>query len=186
MPPLAVRCSNSMKASPVSDGSSRCRRASPDDRSPMVYACVYSGAVRRARTSRTSWSVCVAGAASVDVLESGGLLGGPVGAGPEAGGGARVATVDVTAEGDGACGRATRKERRELDALRVVPGDLDRRARVQVGGAHVDVDSGGDAQPAAPLDAGLCLEVLAVGALDGCLGEQRVTVESAAARSNAA
>jgi hypothetical protein len=35
-------------------------RASPDDRSPMVYECVYSGAVRCARTSRTSWSECVA------------------------------------------------------------------------------------------------------------------------------
>ena len=58
--------------------------------------------------------------------------------------------------------------------------------RVQVGGAHVDVHSGGDAQPPAPLDAGLCLELLAIGALDGCLGEHRVTEESAAAGSNAA
>ena len=122
-------------------------------------------------------------AASVDVLEPGGLLGGPVGAGPEAGGGTGVATVDVTSEGDGACGRATRKERRELDALRVVPGDLNRRARVQVGGAHVDVDSCGDAQPPAPLDAGLCREVLGVGPLDGGLGEQSVTKQSAAAWS---
>jgi hypothetical protein len=97
-----------------------------------------------------------------------------------------VATVDVTAEGDGARGRATRKERGELDALRVVPGDLSRRARGQVGGAHVDLDSGGHAQPAAPLDAGLRLECLAVAALDGCRGEHRLTEESAAARSNAA
>jgi hypothetical protein len=96
-----------------------------------------------------------------------------------------VATVDVTAEDDGACVPATRKERREFDALRVVPGDLNSRARVQVGGAHVDVDSGGHAQPPAPLDACLCLEVLAVGTLDGC-GEHRLTEESAAARSNAA
>jgi hypothetical protein len=97
-----------------------------------------------------------------------------------------LATVDVTAEGDGSCRGPTGKERGELDALRVVPGDLNRRARVQVGGAHVNVDSGGDAHPAAPLDAGLCLEVLAVGAHDGCLGEHRVTEESPAARSNAA
>jgi hypothetical protein len=97
-----------------------------------------------------------------------------------------VATVDVTAERDSACGRATRKERGELDALRVVPGDLNSRARVQVRGAHVDVDSGGDAQPAAPLDPCLCLEVLAVGAHDRCLGQHRVTEESAAARSNTA
>jgi hypothetical protein len=125
-------------------------------------------------------------AASVDVLESGGLRGGPVGAGPEAGGGAGAETVDVTAESDGACGRPTRKERRELDALRVVPGDLNSCARVQVGGAHVDVGAGGDAQPPAPLDAGLSLEVLAVGAHNGCLGEHCVTEQSAAARSNAA
>jgi hypothetical protein len=84
--------------------------------------------------------VCVAGTTSAEGersaplpwtwLESGGLLGGPVGAGPEAGGGAGVATVDVTAEDDGACVPATRKERREFDALRVVPGDLSSRARV--------------------------------------------------------
>jgi hypothetical protein len=47
-------------------------------------------------------------------------------------------------------------------------------------------DSGGHAQPPAPLDAGLCLECSAVGALDGCRGEHRLTEESAAARSNAA
>jgi hypothetical protein len=97
-----------------------------------------------------------------------------------------LATVDVAAEGDGACVRATRKERREFDALGVVPGDPNGRACVQVGGAHVDVDSRGDAQPPAPLDAGLCLEVLAVGPLDGCRGEHRLTEESAATGSNAA
>ena len=122
-------------------------------------------------------------AASVDVLKSGGLLGGSVGAGPDAGGGAGVATVDVTPEGDGACGRATCKERREFDALRVVPGDLNGRACVQVGGAHVDVHPGGDAQPPAPLDAGLCLEVLVVGGLNGCLGQYRVTEERSPGRT---
>jgi hypothetical protein len=70
-------------------------------------------------------------AASVDVLESGGLLGGPVGAGPDAVGGAALATVHVTHEGDIACGRPTCKEYREFYALPVVPGDLDGRACVR-------------------------------------------------------
>src|SRR4051812_16482805 len=120
------------------------------------------------------------------MLEPGGLLSGPVGAGPEAVGGAGVATVYVTPEDDGAGGRATCEERRELGALRVVPGHLDGRAGVQVGGADVGVDWGADAEPPAPLDAGLCLEVVVVAALDGCLGEHRVTEESAAARLDAA
>jgi len=97
-----------------------------------------------------------------------------------------VATVDVTPEGDSACRRATCEERRELDALRVVPGDLDPRAGVEVGGADVDLDAGCDAQPPAPLGAGLRLEVSAVGAFDGCLGQHRVAEEPAAARSDAA
>jgi hypothetical protein len=54
-----------------------------------------------------------------------------------------------------------------------------------VGSAHVNADSGANTQPPAPLRAGLCLESLAVGALDGCLGEHRVTEESAAAWSDA-
>src|SRR3954470_3837664 len=53
-------------------------------------------------------------------------------------------------------------------------------------GADVDVDPGGDAQPTAPLDAGLGREVLALGALDGRLGQHRVTEEPAAARSDTA
>jgi hypothetical protein len=44
----------------------RMRSAAPDDRSPMVYVSVYSGAVRCALTSRTSWSVCVAGTISAE------------------------------------------------------------------------------------------------------------------------
>src|SRR5262245_27859511 len=67
-------------------------------------------------------------AAAVDVLEPGRLVGGAVGARPDAVGGAGAATVDVTAEDDRARGRATREQRLEFDALRVVPADLDGRA----------------------------------------------------------
>src|SRR3954447_25581144 len=97
--------------------------------------------------------------ASVDVLEPGILAGGAVGAGPGAAGRAGAAAVDVAAEGDGADGRATGEERRELRALRVVAADLDARAGVQVGGAHVDAGPRRDAQPPAPLGAGLRDEV---------------------------
>jgi hypothetical protein len=68
----------------------------------------------------------------------------------------------------------------------VVAGHLDGAARVQVGGAHVDVDAGRDAQPAAPLDAGLCREVLVVGARDARLREHRVAEQPATARVHAA
>src|SRR3954471_14461217 len=74
-------------------------------------------------------------AAPVDVLEPGGLVGGPVGAGPGAVGPAGAATVDVAAEDDGAGGCATGEERPELGALRVVRGRLDGRERVEVRGA---------------------------------------------------
>jgi hypothetical protein len=76
------------------------------------------------------------------------------------------------------------QERREFGALRVVPRHLVRRAFAQMRSADVDVDSGRDAQPLAPLDVGLCIESLAVAALDACLGEYRVTEESAASRSD--
>jgi hypothetical protein len=70
---------------------------------PRWSKCVYSGAVRCARTKQDV-VVGVRGrhhlrrgrperAAPVDVLESRGLLGGPMGAGPEAGGGAGVVTL---------------------------------------------------------------------------------------------
>jgi hypothetical protein len=41
------------------------------------------------------------------------------------------------------------------------------------------------ASQARPVDAGLCIEVVVVGALDGCPGQHRVTEEPAAARSDA-
>ena len=55
-------------------------------------------------------------AGSVDVLTPGVLVGGLVGAGPEAVGGARGATVDIAPEDDGAGSPATCKERPELAA----------------------------------------------------------------------
>ena len=150
---------------------------------------------RCARTSRTSWSVCVAGStsrggraepsASVDALEARGLVGGAVGPGPGALGGAGAAAVDVAPEDDRAGGRSTLEQRGELGALRVVRGRPRGRACDEVGGAHVDADSGADAQPPAPLAPGLRLEVVAVGALDRRLGEHRVTEGAAAARSDA-
>src|SRR3954454_1165316 len=84
-------------------------------------------------------------ARSVDVLAPGVLFGRRVGAGPEALRGAGGATVDVTPEDDGAGGRATCKERPELGALQVVCSHLIGPAGGEVGGAHVDVDSGRDA-----------------------------------------
>lgn len=63
-------------------------------------------------------------AASIDLLASGVRVGGTVGSGPEAMGGAGEETVDVAPEDDGAVGRATGKERSELGALRVVRGHL--------------------------------------------------------------
>src|SRR6185503_9626604 len=99
--------------------------------------------------------------ASVDVLEAGCLAGVLVITGPEPGGCAGVAAIDVATEDHGARGCATGEQLRELGALRVVAGDLIARSPVQVRGADIDV--GGDAQPAAPLEAGLRLEVLALG-----------------------
>jgi hypothetical protein len=119
-------------------------------------------------------------AAPVDVLEPGRLVGGRVGAGPEAVGRAGIAAVDVATEDRGATGEQCRK----LGALRVVAGDLNRRSCVQVCGA--DVDLRGHTEPAAPLEAGLCLEVLAFGTLDGRPGEHRDTEQPAVARSHAA
>ena len=54
-----------------------------------------------------------------------------------------------------------------------------------MGGAHLDADSGADTQPLALLGTGLRLEGMAHGALDGRPGEDRVTEQSAAARSDA-
>jgi hypothetical protein len=45
------------------------RHPRPSSRSPrgvVIYACVYSGALMCARTSRTSWSVCVAATTSAE------------------------------------------------------------------------------------------------------------------------
>ena len=128
--------------------------------------------------------MCVAGctraegaerAGSVDVLTPGVLVGGAVGASPKAVGGAGRVTIDVAPENDGAGGSATCKERPELGALWVVRGHFIGLVGGKVGGAHIDADSGADAQPPAPLGPGLCLERPAVGTLDGCLREHRVT-----------
>ena len=59
------------------------------------------------------------------------------------------------------------------------------RAGVQVRGADVDVARGRHAQPSPPLEAGLGLEGLVVGALDRRLGEHGVAEEPAAARAHA-
>ena len=112
-------------------------------------------------------------------------MGRAVGAGPEAERGAGGPTVEVAADDDGAGGSATCQHRPELGALRVVRGHLIALVRGEVGGAHLDADSATHTQPLAPFGAGLCLERLAVGDLDGCLGEDRVTEQSAAARSDA-
>src|SRR3954454_6337709 len=81
-------------------------------------------------------------AGSIDVLAPGVLLGGPVGAGPEALGGAGGATVEVAREDDRAGGRTTGQERPELGALWVVCRHLIGLVGGEVRGAH-DVDSGG-------------------------------------------
>ena len=75
--------------------------------------------------------------------------------------------VDVASEDDGAEDSATCKECAELGALGVVRNHLIGFMGGKVGGAHVDADAGTDAQPLAPLGAGLCLQRLTVGALDG-------------------
>ena len=84
-------------------------------------------------------------AGSVHLLTTGVLVGGPVGSNPEALGRAGGATIDVASEDDGAGGRAAGEERLELGALRGVRGHLIGLMRGQVGGAHVDADSGADA-----------------------------------------
>src|SRR4051794_41866 len=121
-------------------------------------------------------------ARSIDLLTPGVLLAGHVGANPEALRGAGGAPVDVAREDHGAGGRATCKECPELVALRAVCSHLIALPRSEVGGAHVNVDSGCDTQPPTPLDPRLCFEGAAVCALNGCLGEHRVTEESAAGR----
>ena len=75
------------------------------------------------------------------------LVGGRIGADPEAGGSTGGTTVEVAPEDDGAVDRATCKERPELDALRVVRRHLIALMGRKVRGAHVDADSGADAQP---------------------------------------
>ena len=116
-------------------GSSLCGEARPDQQDVMV-GMRGGDHLGRGRAER---------ARSIDVLTPGVLLRGPVGAGPEALRGAGGATIDVAREDDGAVGRATCKERPELGALRVVCSNLIGPAGGEVGGAHVDVDSGGDA-----------------------------------------
>jgi hypothetical protein len=81
------------------------------DEQDVVVAVHGRHHLRRGRAER---------AASVDLLEAGGLVGGlvggPVAAGPEAGGGAGLVTVDVPPPEDDRAGcHATGKERRELD-----------------------------------------------------------------------
>ena len=80
--------------------------------------------------------------------------------------------------------------RRESSALSsahcgALAADLNVLVGGQVCGAHLDADSGADTQPLALLGAGLCLERLALRALDGCLGQHGVTEESTAARFDA-
>ena len=70
-----------------------------------------------------------------------GLTGGTVGAGPEAVGGAGPVTVDVTAEHEGVVGRRRARSARARRTARRFR-HLDARARVQVGGAHVDAVPG--------------------------------------------
>src|SRR5919109_2612165 len=100
----------------AADGPSAARKGVARQPVPMVLGLLLG--CREVRADQQDVVVTVRGrhhlrrgraerAASVDVLESGGLLGGPVGAGPDAGGGAGGATVDVTPEGDGAGGCAT-------------------------------------------------------------------------------
>src|SRR5581483_11009023 len=68
--------------------------------------------------------------------------------------------------------------------LRAVRGRLNALSSGQVSGTHLDAKAGADAQPLAPLRARLGLERSTLAALDGCLGEHRVTEEPAAAREN--
>src|SRR4051812_17922832 len=84
------------------------------------------------------------------------------------------------------CGVAPGEDRCEFGALGVVAGRLDGRAGSQVGGADVDGDSGGDAQPPASLATGLRREVVAVAALDRRAGEDGVTEAPAGVGSDAA
>src|SRR5436305_15080412 len=73
----------------------------------------------------------------------------------------------------------------ELGALRGVGGDFVPLVGGKVGGAPIDPASSADAEPLAPLGAGLCGERLAFRALDSCLGEHGVTEETTAARVDA-
>ena len=137
----------------------------------------------RGRQHRRRWRA--ERSAPVDVLEPRGLRGTAVGADREAAGRARVAAIDVAAERDAAGRRAAGEDRGQLRALRVVAAHLARHARVQVGGAHVDAGAGGHAQPPAPLDVLLRIEVVCFGARDGRRAQHRVAEETAAARPDA-
>ena len=152
-----------------------CREARADEQDVVVGVCSRHN-LRRRRAERGG---------SVDLLTPGVLAGGPIGPGPEAVRGAGGPAVDVAAEDDCASSRATRKERSELGALRSVGADLVDFGRRQVRGAHVDAHSRADAQPDAPLGAGLRLERPALGAPDGCLRQHRVPEEPAPARADA-
>ena len=144
--------------------------------------------VRRARTSRKSWSVCLAGSTSAEGERSA-----PI---PEAdwrpGAWSAEPSVRVQAR-FGAQARlrltsppkmtvrvAARRSRSAASSAHCASFAVG--ARREVGCAHVDAGSRGDAQPPAPLAACLRLEVVAVAALDGRLGEHRVTEAPAAAR----
>ena len=112
------------------------------------------------------------------------MLGGRVGACPEAGWGARGEAVDVTTEDDGASLATTLENRREFPALALIPGHLDGVSSGQMSGAHADVVVGGDTQPPALLDTGLRRERVALGFHDGCCGEHRVTDDGLDTKEN--
>src|SRR5262249_56260520 len=119
-----------------------------------------------------------------DLLQAGVLAGCAVGADPEAGWSARGAAVHVATEDEGAARGAMGEEGSELGALRIVAGHFVAHARVEVGGADLDLGCG-HAEPAALLDALLCPEGLVVGALDRGLGEDGVAEHSPTARLHA-
>ena len=150
---------------------------------------------QRARTTSTSWSLCLAAstsadgradAVSVDVLNAGLLVRGLIGQSPEAVGCTGITTVHVACEDDDTGSGAVREKLGELGALRVVRArGGGRGAGAQMGSAHVLVKTGRDAQPPSLLNAVLRRERMALGGDDRGLGEHRVAKAPPALRTDA-